>query len=301
MTVAFSETSQEKRPVAFSSVYDYVQLLKPRIMCLVVFTAITGMLIAPEAIHPLIGLVSIACISLGSGAAGALNMWYDSDIDAVMDRTKNRPVPSGRICKEQALECGMVLSMLSVFVMAITVNYTSALLLAGSIFFYAVVYTMLLKRRTSQNIVIGGIAGAFPPIIGWTSASGTPSLESLSLFAIIFMWTPPHFWSISLLTFEEYKKAQVPMLPVHCIQKTRLHILLYSALLAAVSTSPGLFVKKPMLYEVLAAGLNAAFIARAIAVFKEKGQPSHNACMGLFRYSIYYLFLLFAAVTICGY
>ncbi|ACZ48992.1 protoheme IX farnesyltransferase [Anaplasma centrale str. Israel] len=301
MAATFIEVPQEKDSVALSSVGDYIQLLKPRIMCLVVFTAVTGMLVAPGTIHPLIGLVSTVCVALGAGAAGALNMWYDSDIDAIMDRTKSRPVPAGKIRREQALECGMVLATLSVFIMAIAVNYASALLLAGSIFSYAVVYTMLLKRRTPQNIVIGGIAGAFPPVIGWASVSGAPSFESLALFAIIFVWTPPHFWAISLLTLEEYKKASIPMLPVYCVRKTRWHILLYSAILAVVSATPGLFVKNPILYEILATCLSATFIAYATAVFREKGQPSPQACMGLFKYSIYYLFLLFATVIACGY
>ncbi|MGN7661026.1 MAG: heme o synthase [Anaplasma sp.] len=299
MTATFAA---EGASSSFSSVWDYVQLLKPRIMFLVVFTAVTGMLIAPGAIHPLIGLASVICVSLGSGAAGALNMWYDSDIDAVMDRTRKRPIPSGKIRREQALECGTVLSVLSVFVMAITVNYSSALLLASSIFFYVVIYTMLLKRRTPQNIVIGGLAGAFPPMIGWASVSGgVPSLESLSLFAIIFVWTPPHFWAISLLTLEEYRKAGVPMLPVYCVRKTRAHILWYSILLAVVAMTPGLFVKQPVLYEILAAGLNTVFLVRAVCVFRERGQPSPGGpCTRLFKYSIYYLFLLFSAVAITG-
>ncbi|KJV83829.1 protoheme IX farnesyltransferase [Anaplasma phagocytophilum str. CRT53-1] len=285
---------------ALSTARDYWQLLKPRIMYLVVFTASTGMIMAPGTIHPLIGLMSALCIAMGSGAAGALNMWFDSDIDAVMSRTKTRPIPSGRISRAQALECGLALSLLSVFIMSLTVNYVSAILLACSIAFYAVVYTMVLKRRTPQNIVIGGIAGAFPPVIGWTSVTGIPSIESLLLFMIIFLWTPPHFWALSLLNRDEYKLAGIPMMSVYSVQSTKNNIMGYSLLLFIVALLPGLYVAESGLYEIIATSLGAVFLTHAYCLLKEVGEPSPKACMGLFSFSIYYLFLIFSAIALCS-
>ena len=282
----------------FSSVSDYWQLLKPKVMYLVVFTAITGISVAPGVLHPFIALVSVLCVAMGSGGAAALNMWYDSDIDAIMHRTKERPVPARRISREQALECGITLSLLSVFLMAIVVNYTSAFLLLVSILFYVIVYTVILKRRTSQNIVIGGAAGAFPPLIGWTSVTGNmPSLESFILFAIVFLWTPPHFWALAIPGRQEYKAAGIPMLPVQSIRRTQTHILGYSIVLSIVSLLPGLFSSEPALYVISVMSLNLVFLTRALAVYKEP-QPSKSTCMELFSYSIYYLFLTFSIVII---
>lgn len=283
-----------------ASAKDYWQLLKPRIMYLVVFTASAGMMIAPGAIHPLVGLVSTLCVALGSGAAGALNMWYDGDIDALMARTQSRPVPSGRISKVNALECGLALSLIAVFLMAIAVNYLAASLLACSIFFYAVIYTMLLKRKTPQNIVIGGIAGAFPPLIGWASVTGTISFEGMVLFLIVFLWTPPHFWALSLLSREDYRNAGIPMLSVFSISSTKKHVLGYSIALCLSSLLPCFFVSEVALYTISAVSLEAVFLARAVTLFNENGEPSHRRCMDLFSFSIYYLFLVFSAVVLCN-
>ena len=293
------EHAVNENNVVHSSAGDYWQLLKPRIMYLVVFTSTVGMVIAPGSIHPVIGLVSALCVALGSGAAGVLNMWYDSDIDSIMSRTKTRPIPAGRVSKNHALECGITLAVLSVFIMAIAVNYISSFLLAVSIFFYVVVYTMLLKRRTTQNIVIGGIAGAFPPVIGWTSVMGSVSLESVFLFLIIFLWTPPHFWALSLLNRDEYRLARIPMLAVHCVKTTRLHILAYSFVLFITSLLVGIYMSEAVLYEIMAVCLGLVFIYRASRIYRENGTPSCTTCMEMFSFSIYYLFLIFSAIALC--
>ncbi|MDB1135523.1 heme o synthase [Candidatus Anaplasma sp. TIGMIC] len=282
-----------------SSAKDYWILLKPRIMYLVVFTSTTGMIVAPGSIHPLIGLVAAICVALGAGASGALNMWYDSDIDALMSRTKLRPIPAGKIMRVNALECGLALSILSVLLMAIAVNYLSAILLAGSIFFYVVIYTIILKRRTPQNIVIGGIAGALPPVIGWASVTGSIAVESLLLFLIIFLWTPPHFWALSLLNRDDYRLAGVPMLSVCDLESTKKHMLFYSIALFVASLLPGLYMHEKALYWIIAASLGIAFITRSLTVYRELGEPSHEPCMGMFSFSIYYLFLIFSAITLC--
>ncbi|QXK91669.1 protoheme IX farnesyltransferase [Neoehrlichia mikurensis] len=285
-------TKEEK----IASIGDYCQLLKPKIMSLVVFTGITGMTIAPGNIHPFIAIISILCIALGSGAAGAINMWYDSDIDAIMKRTKNRPIPAGKIKKSTVLEFGLVLAILSITIMAISVNYISAIILTISINFYIIIYTIILKRRTSQNVVIGGIAGAFPPIIGWTSVTGSISLESLILFSIIFMWTPPHSWALSLLNYNEYKKANIPMMPVvYGIHKTKLHILFYSLILIPITLFPGIFVKYTILYEISATILGTIFLIHVLRIFKHNNALRYKQ---LFTYSIYYLFLLFAVIIL---
>ena len=293
------ELTGNEQHVVHSSAGDYWQLLKPRIMYLVVFTSTVGMVIAPGSIHPVIGLVSALCVALGSGAAGVLNMWYDSDIDSIMSRTRTRPIPAGRVTQNHALECGVTLSVLSVFIMAIAVNYISSLLLAASIFFYVVVYTMLLKRRTTQNIVIGGIAGAFPPVIGWTTVMGSISLESVFLFLIIFLWTPPHFWALSLLNRDEYSLARIPMLAVHCIRTTRLHILIYSSVLFVTSLLVGIYMSEAVLYEIMAVCLGIVFMSRALRIYRENGAPTSTSCMEMFSFSIYYLFLIFSAIALC--
>lgn len=277
-----------------SCIADYWCLLKPRIMYLVVFTAIAGMAAAPGTIHPFLAFISILSIALGSGAAGAINMWYDRDIDKLMERTKNRPIPSGSVSSDSALELGIMLGILSVFMMALAVNYISAILLAISILFYVFIYTMWLKRRTPHNIVIGGAAGAFPPMIGWSSVTGSIDLASVILFTIIFMWTPPHFWSLSLIRCEEYSKAHIPMLPVvYGAQKTRMYILIYSLLLILVSLLPVFFLKRALPYLISATLLDCVFLWQAVRVLILKDDSS---CKHMFSYSISYLFALFACI-----
>ncbi|WP_353276459.1 heme o synthase [Wolbachia endosymbiont (group B) of Villa cingulata] len=281
-----------------STILDFWHLLKPRIMYLVVFTAIAGMVAAPGSIHPFLALISLMCIALGSGSAGAINMWYDRDIDLVMERTKNRPIPARRVSAESALEFGITLGILSVFIMAIAVNYVSAALLAVSILFYVFVYTIWLKRRTPQNIVIGGAAGAFPPMIGWAVVTDSVSWESFILFLIIFMWTPPHFWALSLNRSEDYVKASIPMFNViHGPKKTRKHILIYSVLLVLTSLLPALFLKKSLFYLSMAIIEGCVFIWFAISVIRLK---SHSSQKKMFSYSISYLFSLFASIIFCS-
>ena len=282
-----------------SELSDYWNLFKPKVMYLVVLTGITGIMIAPGDIHIFIGIISTLCIALGSGAAGAINMWYDSDIDAIMKRTKNRPIPAGKIARSNAIELGLVLSVISVTVMMIAVNYISGILLAISIVHYCFVYTIYLKRRTPQNIVIGGAAGAFPPIIGWTSVTGSISIESLILFLIIFMWTPPHFWALSLLNYQEYEKAKVPMMPTtHGISATKIHILVYSILLFPITLLPGLFLKNHLLYETCAIPLGIIFVFKAFKVFTSNNIHEYRS---MFTYSIIYLFILFICIILSNF
>ncbi len=273
---------------------DYIRLLKPRVMFLVVFTAITGMLLAPSTIHPFLFFIATACIAIGSGAAGALNMWYDSDIDCIMKRTSVRPIPAGKVSKQNALEFGVILSILSVVTMAWSINYTAAGLLAFAIFFYSVVYTIFLKRYTCHNIVIGGAAGAFPPIIGWASITGGISIEPIILFMIIFMWTPPHFWSLSLIKSSEYKKAGIPMLPVtHGEKMTRSYILIYTALLVPITILPCFIGMHGMIYNISAIILDIMILLYAHGVYWKQIHPYK-----LFKFSILYLFLLFSFMLI---
>ena len=235
------ETGLGDDPVLFGAVGDYITLLKPRVMSLVIFTAFVGLVIAPVDIHPVIGFTALLCISVGAGAAGALNMRYDADIDRIMQRTRMRPIPAGRIPAGEALTFGTVLSIGSVAVLGLLVNWVAAGLLAFTIFFYVVIYTMWLKRLTPQNIVIGGAAGALPPVVGWAAATGSVSLESLVLFLIIFLWTPPHFWALSLYKADDYAKAGVPMLPVVAgHHETRRQIVIYSVILALSGLLPTL-------------------------------------------------------------
>src|SRR5215467_617855 len=225
-----------------AGVEDYLALLKPRVMSLVVFTALVGLLVAPGHIHPFIGFVALLCIAIGAGASGALNMWYDADIDAVMTRTKKRPIPAGRVEPGEALAFGTTLSVFSVAVLGVLVNWFAAALLAFTIFFYVFIYTMWLKRSTPQNIVIGGAAGAFPPVVGWAAVTGDVTLAPVLMFLIIFFWTPPHFWALSLLKSDDYRRAGVPMLPVVSgFDETRRQILLYTIVLAPVGLTPWLF------------------------------------------------------------
>ncbi|WP_168464720.1 heme o synthase [Wolbachia endosymbiont of Ctenocephalides felis wCfeT] len=281
-----------------STIRDFWYLLKPRIMYLVVFTAVAGMVAAPGSIHPFLALISLMCVALGSGAAGAINMWYDRDIDILMERTKNRPIPTGRVLAESALEFGITLGILSVFIMAIAVNYVSAALLAVSILFYVFIYTIWLKRRTPQNIVIGGAAGAFPPMIGWASVTNSIGWESFILFLIIFMWTPPHFWALSLNKSEDYLKASIPMFNiVYGSEKTRKYILVYSVLLVLTSLFPALFLKKTLLYLSVVTIEGCIFIWYAISIIRFK---DHSSQKRMFSYSVSYLFSLFASIIFCS-
>ena len=281
-----------------ASVGDYFALLKPRVMSLVVFTALTGMVLAPGGIHPILGFAALLSIAVGAGAAGALNMWYDADIDRVMRRTRGRPVPMERVTPGETLAFGLTLSVGAVTVLGFATNYLAAALLAFTIFFYVVVYTMWLKRSTPQNIVIGGAAGALPPVIAWTAVTGTISLDSLVLFAIIFLWTPPHFWALALYKADEYERAGVPMMPVvKGAARTRLEILVYSVVLAAFGLAPVAMGFAGVAYGAVAAVAGVAFVAAAIRVYRSReGAAGERAARDLFAYSILYLFLLFAVL-----
>jgi protoheme IX farnesyltransferase len=281
---------------SMAGVGDYLALLKPRVMSLVVFTGLVGLLIAPGHLHPVLGFTALLCIAIGAGAAGALNMWYDADIDAVMTRTANRPIPAGRIAPREALGFGMTLAVSSVVVLGLLVNWLAAALLAFTIFFYVIVYTMWLKRSTPQNIVIGGAAGAFPPMIGWAAATGGIGIESVLLFLIIFFWTPPHFWALSLFRAEEYARAGVPMLPVVAgLEETRRQIVIYSLALVPVALSPWLFGYAGMVYGAAAFVLGGLMVVLAL---KLKASATEVAAKSLFAYSVLYLFLTFAVLLI---
>ena len=285
-----------------ASVGDYAALMKPRVMSLVVFTALVGLMVAPGHVHPVIGFTALLCIAVGAGAAGALNMWYDADIDAVMTRTSRRPIPRGRVAPGEALAFGMVLAAFSVGVLGLLVSWSAAALLAFTIFFYVAVYTIWLKRSTPQNIVIGGAAGAFPPVIGWMAAGGGISLEPWLLFLIIFVWTPPHFWALSLVRTDDYARARVPMLPVVAgAQATRRQILYYSVALVPVGMAPWLFGYAHAIYGATAILAGALMVAFAWRVHSERASASADrAALRLFAFSILYLFILFAVLLVGG-
>jgi protoheme IX farnesyltransferase len=295
------------RPVAAAasaSAMDYVRLMKPRVMSLVVFTALAGLVAAPGDIHPFTAAVAILAVALGSGAAGALNMWYDADIDRLMARTATRPVPAGLVAPAEALAFGLIMSALSVTLMALAATPLAAALLAFSIFFYAVVYTMWLKRSTAQNIVIGGAAGACPPVIGWAAVTGSVPLDAWILFGLIFLWTPPHFWALSLWTSKEYARAGVPMLPVaRGAKETRRQILLYTLVMAPFGLAPVATGLGGMIYFIVASLGAAVFLWGALRVFTSRaGDADHRADLkharALFGISIIYLFALFAALLV---
>ena len=277
---------------------DYFALLKPRVMSLVVYTAIAGLLIAPGAINPVLAAAALLAITVGAGASGALNMWYDSDIDAVMRRTAGRPIPQGRVTRGEALAFGLTLATLSVFTLGVVANWFAAGFLAFTIFFYVVVYSMWLKRSTPQNIVIGGAAGAFPPMVAYAAVTGSASWSSFALFALIFVWTPPHFWALALVKSEEFAKANIPMLPnVAGPDRTRRDILLYSLVLAPVGMLPWFMGFATIVYGALSAVLGLAFVVLAYRCFRIRdGAAANGAAMALFSFSIPYLFLLFAAI-----
>jgi heme o synthase len=279
---------------------DYFALLKPRVMSLVVFTAVVGLFAAPGHIHPWIGFITILCIALGAGASGALNMWYDADIDAVMKRTVSRPVPRGAIQPGEALGFGMALSVGSVLMMGLLVNWQSAALLAFTIFFYVVVYTIGLKRFTPQNIVIGGAAGAFPPMVAWVAVTQSIDLGSIALFLLIFMWTPPHFWALALFREGDYDKANIPMLPnVAGRPETRKQILIYSVLMLPTVALPVLTGTAGLLYASGAGFLTLVFLKGAWDIYvAEEGDASDKACKHLFFFSIYWLFAVFGLILV---
>ncbi len=282
-------------------VKDFVELLKPRVMSLVVFTALVGMVAAPGGIHPLLGAIALLAIAVGAGASGALNMWYDADIDARMARTAARPIPRGKVTPSEALCFGTILSVLSVMCLGLLVNWTAGALLALTIAFYIFIYTMWLKRRTPQNIVIGGAAGAFPPMVGWAAVTGSVSLESILLFAIIFMWTPPHFWALSLYRARDYERVGVPMLPVVAgLAETRRQILIYSVLLVPIGLSPWFIGLGGLAYLVTSAVLGGYFLWLAGDVYRirKEGVDADARAKRLFLFSIFYLFALFAVLLI---
>ena len=273
---------------------DYAVLLKPRVMALVVFTGLVGLVMAPVPLPSLTAIIAVACIALGAGAAGAINMWYDRDIDRVMQRTMNRPLPAGRLQPQVALRLGAGLATFAVVTMALVVNLLAAALLALTIIYYVLIYTVWLKRRTPQNIVIGGASGALPPVIGWAAATGSVGLEALSLFAIIFLWTPPHSWALALFRRQDYDQAGVPMLPVVVGgRKTRLYILAYTLLLIPATLLPWAIGMASALYGIAALVLDAVLLFHVVRL---AGDPRTQPARTLFLFSILYLFLIFVAL-----
>jgi heme o synthase len=290
LTTAHAEPS-------IAGVGDYIALMKPRVMSLVVFTALVGLVVAPGQLHPVIGFVAILCIAVGAGAAGALNMWYDAETDGRMARTAARPIPAGRIAPGEALAFGLTLAAFSTVILGLLVNVLAAALLAATIAFYVLVYTMWLKRRTPQNIVIGGAAGALPPMIGWAAATGGLSIEPLILFLIIFFWTPPHFWALSLYRSDDYARAGIPMLSVVAgAAETKRQIVIYAVILAPLGVLPWILGYAGPVYGAVAALAGAAFLALAFRLRNE--QRGFAACKQTFGFSILYLFLLFAALLV---
>jgi len=282
---------------------DYFALLKPRVMALVVFTALVGLLAAPASVHPFVGLVSVLFIAVGGGASGALNMWWDADIDAVMKRTKKRPIPAGMVSADEAKALGFALSGFSVVMLGLAANWVAAGLLAFTIFFYVAIYTMWLKRSTPQNIVIGGAAGAFPPMIGWAVATGGVSIEGVLMFTLIFMWTPPHFWALALFMGKDYDNANVPILTVtHGRRSTRVHILAYTVLLAVVAIGAGFSSLGGAVYLVTAAALNIWFVYGAVKIWQRSETDSiaddFLAERKFFKLSLFYLFAHFVAILL---
>jgi len=296
-----TDTALDTRPAVagdlpVASVRDYVALLKPRVMSLVVFSGLGGLMLAPGEIHPILAAVAILCIAVGAGASGAINMWYDRDIDAIMDRTRGRPIPSGAVDPDEALAFGVILSIAPVMLMGLAVNWAAAGLLALASAFYIFVYTMWLKRRTPQNIVIGGAAGAFPPMIGWAAVTGDISLASIVLFALIFFWTPPHFWALALFRKLDYTNAGVPMLPVVSGEaETKRQMLIYTLILLPLAPAPWFLGVGGMAYLVASIVLGLLFVLCAVRVLRAP-EGDYKAAKQMFAYSILYLFLLFAVL-----
>jgi heme o synthase len=297
---AIEQRARPRSDTSGGEVADYFALLKPRVMSLVIFTALVGMLLAPGRIDPFLGFVALLAIAVGAGASGALNMWYDADIDANMQRTAARPIPRGSVAAEDALAFGIVLSVLSVATLGLFTNWLAGGLLAFTIFFYVVIYTMWLKRSTAQNIVIGGAAGAFPPMIGWAAVTGSISLESVVLFAIIFLWTPPHFWALALYRSRDYERAGVPMLPVVAgLEETRRQIVIYAALMVAAGIAPLLLGFAGWFYGAVSIVLGAFFMHLSVRVKRvTEGRAADQEAKKLFLFSILYLFAVFAALLI---
>ena len=284
--------------ISEADVGDYLALLKPRVMSIVIFTALIGLLIAPGHFHPVLAITSLLCIAVGAGASGALNMALEGDIDSLMSRTANRPIPRGRVTRQEALAFGITLSFFSVLTLGILVNWYAGALLAFTIFFYVVIYTLWLKRWTAQNIVIGGAAGALPPVVAWVAATGSIAPEPLLLFLIIFFWTPPHFWALALFRSDDYARAGVPMLPVVAgPDATRLQILLYTILLVAIAAAPWPLGYFDAVYGVVSLALGAGMLWFATEVFRKRERSqSLRANRKLFAFSILYLFALFATL-----
>ena len=283
---------------SLATVGDYIALMKPRVMSLVVFTALVGLAVAPGSLHPVAAFTALLCIAVGAGAAGALNMWYDADVDALMTRTARRPVPMGRVRPGEALAFGLTLGSFAVVTLGLLVSWVASALLAFTIFFYVVIYTIWLKRSTPQNIVIGGAAGAFPPMIGWAAVTGSLSFEPVLLFLIIFFWTPPHFWALALYRTEDYARARIPMLPVVSGDaSTRRQIMVYTLILVPLGVAPWAFGYTGALYGVTAIVTGAIMVVLGWQVFRES-RPAERASRNLFAFSILYLFLLFAVLLV---
>ena len=283
---------------SLATVGDYIALMKPRVMSLVVFTALVGLAVAPGSLHPVAAFTALLCIAVGAGAAGALNMWYDADVDALMTRTARRPVPMGRVRPGEALAFGLTLGSFAVVTLGLLVSWVASALLAFTIFFYVVIYTIWLKRSTPQNIVIGGAAGAFPPMIGWAAVTGSLSSEPVLLFLIIFFWTPPHFWALALYRTEDYARARIPMLPVVSGDaSTRRQIMVYTLILVPLGVAPWAFGYTGALYGVTAIVTGAIMVVLGWQVFRES-RPAERASRNLFAFSILYLFLLFAVLLV---
>ncbi len=298
-TSANTQSAALDRQGAGAGVGDFIALLKPRVMSLVVFTAIVGMLLAPVGVHPVIFVIAIASIAIGGGASGALNMWYESDIDALMSRTRNRPIPAGRVDRGQALGFGLVLSVGSVALLGLASNWLAAALLAFTIFFYAVIYTIWLKRRTAQNIVIGGAAGAFPAMIGWAAATGSIGIEPVILFMIVFLWTPPHFWALALYKKGDYAAANIPMLPnVAGERVTKIQILVYSLLLAAFSLLPFWLGFAGIAYGLVAGASGLGMVGLSVHLLAASGKAMRVRSRRLFSFSLLYLFVVFLALLL---
>ena len=282
------------------SVYDYFTLMKPRVMSLVIFTSFVGLILSPLAINPFLACIAIICIAIGAGASGALNMWFDADIDSIMKRTSNRPIPSGNISKSEALTYGIIMAAGSVYVMGVLINWFSAIFLAFTIFFYVFIYTIWLKRKTIQNIVIGGAAGAFPPVIGWISTEASITLEPILLFLIIFLWTPPHFWALAIITSNEYEKANIPMMPNVMGNKVTINrILIYSIIMSFTAISPYFIDMVSIIYLIPVSILSLTIVFLAAQLYVSKNDKSiKNHSKKLFIYSIYYLFMVFVVFLV---
>ena len=288
-----SLTQEENQLLYTPGAYDFFELMKPRVMSLVVFTTLVGMYMSPYQLHPVLSLIALLSIAMGAGSAGAINQWIDSDIDKIMLRTKERPIPSGRVDPAEAITFSLVISLISVILLGLSSNWLAAFLLAFTIFFYAVIYSIFLKRKTTQNIVIGGIAGSLPPVIGWVAMTGSIELLPCLLFLIIFLWTPPHFWALALVKSEDYARAKVPMMPnIAGIESTKLQIVIYSILLLLSSILPNVFGFAGTIYLLVSLPLGLIFLTLALALIIF---PKNRLEMHLFGYSIFYLFGIFIA------